>query len=44
MKQRNEKQTKRDTIEFLPEINKTQLDCSESQMHDAGEVCRLPIM
>ena len=44
MKQRNEKQNKRNTIEFLPIINKTLLDCSESRMHDAGEVHRLPIM
>ena len=35
MKQHNEKQNKRDTIEFLPIINKTLLDRSESGMHDA---------
>ena len=35
MKQRNEKQNKRDTIEFFPIINKTLLNHSESQMHDA---------
>ena len=44
MKQRNQKQNKRDTIEFLPIINKTLLDCSESWMHDAGEVHRSLIM
>ena len=44
MKQHNEKQNKRDTIEFLPIINKTLLDHSESRMHDAGEVHRLLIM
>ena len=44
MKQCNEKQHKRDTIEFFPIINKTLLDQSESWMHDAGEVYRSPNM
>ena len=44
MKQHNEKQNKRETIEFLQIINKTPLNCSESQIHDAEKVHRLLIM
>ena len=44
MKQHNEKQNKRKTIEFLQIINKTLLNHSELQIHDAEKVCRLLIM
>ena len=44
MKQHNEKQNNRETIEFLQIINTTLLNCSELQIHDAEKVRRLLIM